>query len=115
VRFEKKGVPFFVAKKRRPASTGGLYIASGSSIHQEEVVDRCRVPTPEGPCAHPFFANEPVSKREAHIVECCRRHHDTIMEARAQQHPAIMDAWDPELEAWVNQHAQALIEGRMRV
>lgn len=118
--FEKKGVPFFVARKRDRANVGGLYVASGSRIHHRAVVDRCVVPvrTEDGgtrPCGHPLFEDEPPAKLAQHVARCCQENHDTIMEVRARQHPAIMDAWDPELEAYVNRHAQAILEGRKRI
>jgi hypothetical protein len=29
--------------------------------------------------------------------------------------PDVMKPWDTELDAWVGQHRQALIEGRMKI
>lgn len=114
MKFEKKGVPFWVARRRgRPA--GDLVIPTASRMHEKRVVDRCRVPTPEGPCGHPLFEDEPRSKMDAHVVECCRRHHDTIMEERERQHPEIMRPWDPELASWVKEHGPAILEGRKRI
>jgi hypothetical protein len=109
------GRPFYVAR-RRPAATGGLYVQTGSSIHHRPVVDRCRVPTPEGPCGHPMFEGESRESFErGHVVPCLRRNHDTIMQERARQHPDIMRPWDPELATWVKRHGDAILEGRKRI
>lgn len=110
------GREFYVARKKRAkAAVGGLFVSTGSRIHRKAVVDRCRVPTPEGPCGHPFFEDESQSKREAHLVDCCRRNTDTIMAERERQHPAIMEPWDTELDRWIAQHRREIIEGRKRI
>ena len=109
-----KGREFFVARRRR-GSVGGIFIASGSSIHNRPVIDRCRVPTPEGPCGHPLFEGEPRSRFDAHIVDCLARNRETIMEARARQHPEIMEPWDTELDRWIAKHSEAILEGRKRI
>lgn len=106
----------FVVARRKPPHVGSFYIAGRHGIHQHEVIDRCRVPTPEGPCGHPRYETESVESFErGHVIPCLRANHDTIMAERARQHPAIMDAWDPELEKWITKHGAAILEGRKRV
>lgn len=107
----EQGREFLVARRRRPK----LYVQTGSTIHERRVIDKCAVPTPEGPCGHLFFEGESQTTIDAHVSECARRNHDTIMEHRARQHPEIMKPWDPELAAWVKKHGRAILEGRKRI
>ena len=109
-----KGREFLVARRRK-VNVGGLYIASGSSIHRREVVDRCRVPTPDGPCGHPLYEDEPRAKLEAHIRTCCAENHDFIMETRQRQHPEALEPWDPELAAWAKKNADRIMRGAKRM
>lgn len=114
-----KGREFFVAHKRRPR-LGGLILPTSSRLHGRPVVDRCVVPVDrEGeivPCGHPRFEGESMESFErGHQIDCLRRNHETIVAVREQQHPAIMDPWDPELAKWVQRHGEAILEGRKRI
>lgn len=114
-----EGKEYIVARRRR-LSASGLLVATSSSIHNRIVVDRCIIPVDDGeggtrPCGHPLYEHEPRAALEAHIRDCAARNHNTIMELRQRQHPEVMEAWDPELAAWAQKNADAIMRGAKRM
>lgn len=81
---------------------------------RRRVVDRCAVPTPDGPCGHEFYEDEPAAVRERHIVACVKANADTVVEVRERMHPEIMRPWDPEYQAWLDEHAEGIAAGQVR-
>lgn len=96
-------------RKRTPAD------ARRAPTRDREVISICRVPVnAEGRvCGKRFYTGEEKAA-EVHTVRCARRHTDAIMAFRERSHPSIMKPWDPEYAAWLAQHKQAVLEGRMR-
>ena len=92
-----------------------LYIATRSGIHEHEPIGICRVPTKEGRiCGHKFYPGEERAQAN-HAANCARENHEYVVAYMKQRHPDVMKPWDTELDKWVGQHRQALIEGRMQI
>jgi hypothetical protein len=97
----------------RTSSGATIYVPTSSKLHGLEVVDRCRtIVSAEGDvCGHPFYENESIAKREAHITECLAKHASAIRAFRQRQHPDIMRPWDPELADYVKANKLELVTG----
>lgn len=91
-----------------------LYLPTSSRLHNEVPVGRCdTIVTADGDvCGTVFFDR---TKWLRHVANCARQHASAIHAYRRRQHPEIMNAWDPELEAWMRQHADAVLRGAKRV
>lgn len=91
-----------------------LFLPTSSRLHKRPVIGRCAViVTGDGDvCGTPFFSLE---EKIGHVTDCARKHASAIHAYRRRQHPEIMNAWDPELEAWMRQHADAVLRGAKRV
>lgn len=82
---------------------------------EDEVIDRCRVPTAPGEtCGHLFFKGE-EHKIAPHMARCVARNHDAIVAFKEKAHPEIMKPWDKDLDRWVSRNRDALIEGRKKL
>jgi hypothetical protein len=93
----------------------GLIIPTSSSLHRRAPKYVCRVPTADGgTCGHPFYEGEERA-RERHVAECCKRNHDAIVAFREKQHPDVLRPWDPELERWIAEHRDEVLEGRKSI
>lgn len=100
------------AKHRRT----GLVVPVSAAIHNSPVVDRCIVPTPEGPCGHPLREGENRRVWETeHVAKCAQRNAELIMQERERQHPSILNPWDEDLDRWVKKNRDALLEGRKKI
>lgn len=86
-----------------------------AAIHDRPVIDRCKVPTPEGPCGHPLREGENRTAFERHVADCARRNAEHIMRERERSHPSIMNPWDEDLDRWVKENRDALLEGRKKI
>lgn len=93
----------------------GLVVPTSAVIHNSPVVDRCIVPTPDGPCGHPLREGESRTDFDNHVAQCARRNAETILHERERQHPSIMKPWDTELDTWISKHREALLEGRKKI
>jgi hypothetical protein len=83
---------------------------------QREVVSTCLVPTSaDGDVCGAKFVRGQEDLARQHAVKCTRQHADAIQACMARQRPEIMKPWDPELAAWLKQHKDAIMSGRMRV
>jgi hypothetical protein len=92
-----------------------LYIATRSGIHEHAPIGVCRVPTKEGRvCGKPFFPGEERAQAN-HAAACARENAEYVQAYLDRLRPDVMKPWDTELDAWVGQHRQALIEGRMKI
>jgi hypothetical protein len=95
--------------------TRTLILPSSATIHAKQPIARCRVPVGDGKlCGHPFFEGEERAMA-AHVAKCCREHHDIIVGERERRHPDIMLPWDRELDRWVKENRDAILEGRKRI
>jgi hypothetical protein len=82
-------------------------------LEDRKVIDRCVVPTKEGPCGAEFYQGQ-EELRDRHVAECCRRHAEEIAAVREHQHPSIMAPWDPEFADWMTANRRGIAEGRVR-
>lgn len=91
-----------------------LFIPTSARLHQKPVIGACSVVvTAEGDvCGTPFFD---LREKISHVTECAKKHASAINAYRLRTHPDIMRAWDPELEAWITKHREAILDGRKRV
>lgn len=80
----------------------------------KEVVDRCKIPTPDGPCGHAFYAGESDLKKAQHFKICAHEHMDGILEARQRQHPDVLKPWDPEYADWLDEHKAGIAAGTVK-
>jgi hypothetical protein len=103
--------------------TGGAYATctacggKGSVVLTElesRILDRCRIPTPDGPCGHITLEEEGHRASQLHAVRCAQENHETILAVREEQHPEIMKPWDPEQFAWIRRNGAAILEGRLK-
>lgn len=79
-----------------------------------EVVDRCKVPTPDGPCGHPFYVGESDRKKVEHLRSCAEANLERIREVRQEQHPDVLKPWDPEYAGWLEDNAAGIATGSVR-
>jgi hypothetical protein len=111
----------------------GFYVQTAAGIHipggpgpdalRVPGETRCQVPVEQNPleptqfraCGHRFFPHEDHRVRERHVSRCSRENHEVLMRYLRTRRPEIMQAWDPELERWVAQNKDALVEGRKRL
>lgn len=80
----------------------------------QEVVDVCKIPTPDGPCGHKFFAGESDSKKARHFKACAHANEEAIRALREKQHPDVMKPWDPEYKTWLDEHAVGIAAGTVK-
>lgn len=78
------------------------------------VVDRCKVPTPDGPCGHAFYEDEPEVRKVEHFKECTERNRDLIHDLATKRHPEAMKPWDPEYAAWLEERREGIANGSVR-
>lgn len=93
--------------------TGGhiLYVPPAHAIHGNAPVGICTVVVNgDGEiCAHPSYSE---SERRHHAADCATKHASAIHAYRKRSHPEIMNAWDPELEAFVQRRKHDILSGR---
>lgn len=97
------------ASRTRDERTGRVAPAPG-----KRVVDRCRIPTENGPCGHAFLEDEPEVRKVAHLKECAERNAHVIREAAAKHHPDVLKPWDPEYAAWLEERKDGIAAGTVR-
>lgn len=105
------GIQFRNARGKRVWLPGGAM-----RDMQREVISTCIVPTDTrgGVCGEKFVRGQ-ERRVESHGLACTRRNADAIAAVFAQRNPAIMLPWDPEHAAWMRQHKDAILSGRMKV
>lgn len=79
-----------------------------------EVVDRCKVPTPDGPCGHAFYKGESDLKKAQHFKICTHRNMESILAFRAQETAGRLGSFDPEYSEWLEDHAEGIAAGRVK-
>lgn len=90
-------------------------------IDERDVIGVCRVIT--GPqrrdgsypqCGATFLKGQERTM-EAHTAACARENHEHVIAFFETRRPRIMRTWDTELQAWIDKHHDALVEGRKRL
>lgn len=83
-------------------------------VMAERVISRCRIPTKDGPCGATFFVGQELVVAR-HAAVCAPRNQEYIVAAREAIHPEIMQPWDKDLDRWVTDHKDAILEGRKTI
>lgn len=85
-----------------------------TTVFGRRVIDRCRIPTADGPCGTPFYEGEPDLHRVQHLARCASENHEHILAERRRRHPDVMRPHDPEYVDWLDKNRQGIAAGIVR-